>query len=726
MNLVQIAKEYRDKYCFSVFPVVLSYNIKTQKYEKKPAVSTWLPYTNRFPTDEEIQKGFGNPKVNAIGLVTGEISSITVLDWDGKEDCPYKSSVMVKTISGGKHVYFKYEKGIKNTVKVGGKDLDVRGEHGFVVVPPSECNGNKYTWEFEGDLSSQLKLLPKFPTLKHDEIMSDHNLKAPLNVRDYTNADVGSRDDKLHRLACSLLQKHSQEEAWILLLSVARGYEDFGDSFTEDDAKAKFNSAFKFIKSEGKLFDEQNRKGNKSKQKKEKDKSVYTSFFETETYILEEIRCPVEGKNDANSANSANSSAVELTSLKFLKYSKADGALSIIDEIKEGEKVIKPITTQLALNGVVNLPIIHNLPDINQFAELAELASLICEIQEFYDQFFEVPEFERKFLPYYTLFTWVYEKFPFIPYMQFVGLTGTGKTRAGETVAGLCYKSIDVRGSASMAAIFRLADEWKGTLFVDEFDMDSFGKDNYGAALAFLKSGVGDGSVLRVEGANRKTVTAYSVKAPKVFTSEKPIMDAGLQSRTYVIEMEASKRKLPLFKIKNKYDEKINDLRTRLLYWRLKNLGNINLTEIEWGYPELEIFDQRVQQVITPVYYLADIDSRKSILKFAKEQEEATYNERRSAISGLIFETIMDTAEYDPEFSEIFAAVNKRLEREGSKQISKKAFGKIIKANLHFETIKKGHDNVTYISWTKEKFESMLKYHGFKETMEEVINILYE
>jgi hypothetical protein len=448
--------------------------------------------------------------------------------------------------------------------------------------------------------------------------------------------------------------------------------------------------------------------------KKQKDNIINTSYYETKDYILEQIRNPISDKDTAYLANPANSSTKEYVLFKFIKYSKLNGELSFVEEDTDGSKTIKPIINDLANRGIVNLPSLTACPNSDEFAQYAEFAPLVSDISTFFDKFFDVPEFERKFLPFYVLFTWVYQKFDFVPYLQFCGLTGTGKTRTGETVAGLCYKSIDVRGSASISAIFRMADGWKGTLFIDEFDMDAFGKDNYGAALAFLKSGVGDGSVVRVEGANKREVVAYSVKSPKVFTSERPINDAGLQSRTYVIEMESSKKKLPLFKIKEKYDTELNNLRVRLLCWRLKNYGKINLSEIEYGYPELQCFDKRVQQVITPIYFLADEESRKSVLQFAKEQEEATFIERREATAGVVFDVIKSLNNDEPEFANVREEVNKRLESDGQKPITVKALGKILKISLHFDTEKIGHEHITKVTWNKDKFDSMQEYYGYE------------
>jgi len=68
--------------------------------------------------------------------------------------------------------------------------------------------------------------------------------------------------------------------------------------------------------------------------------------------------------------------------------------------------------------------------------------------------------------------------------------------------------------------------------------------------------------------------------------------------------------------------------------WRFRKLNDINLSELEFGYKELKHFDGRTQQVITPIYYMADAKARKDILTFAKLQEEETLRERRESLDG--------------------------------------------------------------------------------------------
>lgn len=142
----------------SVFPVILSPD--GNKVQKRPAIE-WKTYMTRFATDSEIDVWFGMLEFNAVGLATGRVSNITVLDIDDPNTLyGFESSVKVKTISGGTHLYFKWKPGIRNTVRVGEKPIDVRGDGGFVVIPPSSLGDKKYEW-----LVQDFSTLPDFPLL---------------------------------------------------------------------------------------------------------------------------------------------------------------------------------------------------------------------------------------------------------------------------------------------------------------------------------------------------------------------------------------------------------------------------------------------------------------------------------------------------------------------------------------------------------------------------------
>jgi hypothetical protein len=97
------------------------------------------------------------PRAN-VGVPTGERSGLLVLDVDPR-DGGLKSleeleeafdtlppTTRARTGSGGEHVFFRYpDGGVRNSASWVGPGLDVRGEGGYVVVPPSRTGG-PYRW----------------------------------------------------------------------------------------------------------------------------------------------------------------------------------------------------------------------------------------------------------------------------------------------------------------------------------------------------------------------------------------------------------------------------------------------------------------------------------------------------------------------------------------------------------------------------------------------------
>lgn len=98
-------------------------------------------------------------KGSNIGIATGELSGIIVLDVDGPEGL---ASLTDKTLPDtptavtgkGCHYYFKHPGWrVKNSVRRLGKGLDIRGDGGYVVAPPSRhASGVDYRWSTELDI----------------------------------------------------------------------------------------------------------------------------------------------------------------------------------------------------------------------------------------------------------------------------------------------------------------------------------------------------------------------------------------------------------------------------------------------------------------------------------------------------------------------------------------------------------------------------------------------
>lgn len=435
-----------------------------------------------------------------------------------------------------------------------------------------------------------------------------------------------------------------------------------------------------------------------SKDIKENGENIIpVSYYEDQDYILEQIK-PIIVATRATRATHSRAEGYK-EKYKYIIYTKADKTIGEIDEFVVDNRTYRPIEGKMVEKNSVLLP--------SGIEEYGTTKELIKEISDYLLEYFEPPKFFEKFLPYYVLFTWVYQRFPFIAYLHFVGLTGTGKTIAAETLSSLCYKPIDAAGSVTIASIFRLADQWKGTLFLDEFDLSSFGQEGYHAVVTFLKTGVSDRTILRVEGEKKKEVEAFAVKSPKIFTSEQPITDAGLQSRTFVIKMEKNKKRLPLYKLSSYYEKGLK-LRNKLLLWRLHNLNAIDLKEIEYGVEELKGFDRRVQQIITPIYYLSDEDTRKDILEFAKVQEDETYRERRESNEGQVYQIIADLYPATITLGQIFEKFNKGRKFE----FTEKKLANLIRKILNFDIERVGHDNVSTLIIDEDRLKELGEYFG--------------
>ena len=126
------------------------------------------PYTaNGFKeasTAEDVIRGWWARWPDAlIGVPTGPVSGFVVLDVDVKDgragddslaQCQRDLGVLPDTVealtpNGGRHLYFRYPKDCDIRCSAGqlGSGLDVRGDGGYVIAPPSVIHGRAYQWE---------------------------------------------------------------------------------------------------------------------------------------------------------------------------------------------------------------------------------------------------------------------------------------------------------------------------------------------------------------------------------------------------------------------------------------------------------------------------------------------------------------------------------------------------------------------------------------------------
>jgi hypothetical protein len=115
---------------FSVIPLLAD--------SKRPAVR-WKQYQNERATPEELAAWFSDRNYT-VGIVTGSLSGITVIDCDTRDlaDAWPEPSPIQQWTKRGRHFVYRHN-GERNTVAVSGtKGIDRRGEGGYVVAY-AEC-----------------------------------------------------------------------------------------------------------------------------------------------------------------------------------------------------------------------------------------------------------------------------------------------------------------------------------------------------------------------------------------------------------------------------------------------------------------------------------------------------------------------------------------------------------------------------------------------------------
>ena len=141
------AAEYYDR-GWSVIPLT----------GKRPSLISWRQYQSERASLDQLRRWFCKGRAN-VGIATGLVSGLVVVDCDTPVDTNYwrqhypPSPLVVSTGGGGAHIYYRHPAGetIGNRVRLLSRQIDLRGEGGYVVAPPSQHpSGGFYQWESAG------------------------------------------------------------------------------------------------------------------------------------------------------------------------------------------------------------------------------------------------------------------------------------------------------------------------------------------------------------------------------------------------------------------------------------------------------------------------------------------------------------------------------------------------------------------------------------------------
>lgn len=339
---------------------------------------------------------------------------------------------------------------------------------------------------------------------------------------------------------------------------------------------------------------------------------------------------------------------------------------------------------------------------------------LIRDIQCFIHKYLSVSNFFEKIASYYILFSWIYDDFNELPYLRGLGDYGTGKSRLLQVVGSICYTPIFASGATTVSPIFRILNDFKGTLILDEADFKL--SDTTAEIVKILNSGfMKNMPVLRSEGNNKKSfdVKAYNVFGPKVIATRNLYKDSALESRMITEDMNlTSLGKGVPYNIPDSFWEEALTLRNKLLVFRFKNKGKIVLN------PELgdRSIEPRLNQIAIPL--MSTINNPKMILEIKQQFKE--YNERIKTDRTLDYNyqildaicELIDRGFTTPTIKQVTETFNKGLEvYDGA--ISSKKMGFLIRKTLNMRT-ERTRDGFIISENNREKIEILRKKYDIK------------
>lgn len=225
--------------------------IPLQVKDKRPALTTWLEYQTTPASEAQIREWWQLMPDANVGLVTGQVSGIIVLDVDGddgrqslgKFELP---TTLTSSTGKGNHYLFGYPGHETRNFARKLPGLDLRGDGGYIVAPPSiHPSGRRYEWatSLETPLADLPEWLSDLITQGKKQSTSKHEAKVdPTSV--LAGVPEGQRDDTLFRYACRLrTQGMTRAEAEVLVLQAAR---NCSPVFPDDQAIKKLESAWRY------------------------------------------------------------------------------------------------------------------------------------------------------------------------------------------------------------------------------------------------------------------------------------------------------------------------------------------------------------------------------------------------------------------------------------------------------------------------------------------------
>ncbi|MEK7848503.1 MAG: bifunctional DNA primase/polymerase [Chloroflexota bacterium] len=180
--------------------------------DKRPLLR-WAEFQQRRPSETEVRGWFAHWPDAGVGIVTGKVSGLAVLDVDPRnggnntlddlvaQGHRLPDTPLAWTGGGGSHHYFAAQ-GDTPTIPALAPGIDLKAEGSYVVAPPSiHPSGRRYEWAISPDMAP----LAPVPDWLLALITAKGQVAQPFALP--PTITEGGRNDTLFRLACAMRDK---------------------------------------------------------------------------------------------------------------------------------------------------------------------------------------------------------------------------------------------------------------------------------------------------------------------------------------------------------------------------------------------------------------------------------------------------------------------------------------------------------------------------------------
>ncbi len=265
-------------------------------------------------------------------------------------------------------------------------------------------------------------------------------------------------------------------------------------------------------------------------------------------------------------------------------------------------------------------------------AEYGSIDRLAEAVRAHIHRYFDCPPQFESVVVLFVMLTWISDLFQAVPYLRFLGIAGTGKSRGSDVIGSICYRRLGISGAATSAPMYHMIETVGGTLVIDEAD---FAHSGIGTEIAkILNCGYQRGSpVVRMEKTpdGKFEPRAYDVFGPKILNGRARFADDATESRCLTLVTRETERTDIPTQLSPEFQAEALALRNKLLRFRFDFRDRIEFRNIH-----IEGVGRRTNQIILPLLLIAqelkDPRYKEELMAYARELDSQTRQDRRETV----------------------------------------------------------------------------------------------